>query len=364
MKEKDKKVLKRIEEEVGRIKEGKSYVYFFITSTHGIFDETFDYVYKMAYLLKEAGYNVGLIHQDGDKYEPNEWLSSKAFNDIPVYDISKGEVSVGVADLLFVPEVFTSVMGQTKNLPCKRVAIIQNMTYLTRFMPITSQFGDFGIIDYLTFDESESEWIKSMFPYMKEHIAHTYVDTPFFSNNEYKDMCVNIVSRSEDTVNQIAKQFYWKYPLYKWITFKDMRSLTQEEYAEHVKMSPITIWTDPNADNGIEILEALAGKNIVIARIPEMIPSWFKDENGSLNDAAVWVNSIQEIPEILANLIRMFITDSVPEVVTEAARKKAEEFTRTRSQEEICKVVSDILSEREKELENIVAQIKSKDGRH
>lgn len=351
------KVLKRIEDEIKKIDKKENNIYFFITSTHGIFDETIDYEYKMAYLLRKIGYNVAFIHQD-EKFEQNEWVSNKEFLDIPTYDIAKGEVNVGVSDVLFIPEVFASVMNQTVKLPCKRIALIQNIQYLTKFMPLASQFGDFGIIDFLTFSEGEAQLIKSMFPYMKSHVAHTYIDEQFYCKNQFRDMVINIVSKSADDVNQIAKQFYWKYPLYKWVTFKDMRGLSQEDYKEQLQVSKITIWVDDNADNGIEILEAMASGNIVIAKIPEIIPDWFKNSENTLNNAAVWVSSIQEIPSIVANITRSVITEKIPSELYEDMKKVVSEHTKQRSMEEIEKVINDVLAQRRQELENIITQVK------
>ena len=355
--DKNKIIKERILGEIEKIDKKESNIYFFIMSTHGIKDETIDYVYKMALLLKENGYNVSFIYQDED-FEPNDWLSVKEYNDIPLYDITKGEVNVGVADVLFIPEVFSSVMNQTTKLPCKRIAIIQNLAYLTKFMPISSQFGDFGIIDALTFDKEEERMIKTFFPYMRTHVAHTYVDDFFYSVDKIRDIVVNIVSRSEDVVNQIAKPFYWRYPIYKWVTFKDMRGLTMEEYADNLKVSNITIWVDEDSNNGLEALEALASGNIVIAKIPNLIPEWAKDENGELTNSIIWVNSIAEIPMLVSNLVRMTITDKIPQQVKDDIQKLMGKINKKKSSEEIVQVIENILSERKEELNNILKNIK------
>ena len=360
MSDKDKQVISRIEDEISKIDNKESNIYFFVTSTHGIFDETLDYIYKMALLLKESGYNVSLIHQD-EKFEDNNWLyNTEAYKELPLYDIAKGEVNVGVSDVLLIPEVFASVMNQTSKLPCKRIAIIQNITYLTKFMPLSSQIGDFGIMDCLTFDNNEAELIKSMFPYLNIHVAHTYIDDKFYETNELRDMVVNIVSKSENHVNQIAKQFYWKYPLYKWVTFKDMRGLTQEEYLVNLKEAPITIWIDDESNNGLECLEALANENIVVAKIPDVIPEWAKDDKGSLNNSAIWVNSIQEIPLIVSNLVRAVITDNIPNEIKVDADKVRKEFTKQRSMNEINSIINNVFSARKQELSNIITSIKNK----
>ena len=358
MTEKDEKVIKRIEEELEKINKKENNIYFFITSTHGIFDETLDYIYKMATLLHESNYKVSFIHQDED-FKENDWLMlDETVKDIPLYDISKGEVNVGVSDVLFIPEVFATVMNQTTKLPCKRIAVIQNVNYLTKFMPIASQFGDFGILDFMTFDENESQVIKSMFPYLKEHVVHSYIQEGFYCNKDLRDITVNVVSKSEDDVLNITKQFYWKYPLYKWVTFKDIRGLTQEDYAKCLQESNITIVVDEKSNLMLETIEAFASNNTVIAKIPDIQPSWSKDENGQLNNSAIWVNSIQDIPQILANLIRAHITDSMPKEITDSMKQVLSMFPKEKSKEEINLMMESILNERVNELNNIIEKVK------
>lgn len=356
---KDKIVIQRIEEELQRIDKKENNIYFFVTSTHGIVDETIDYVYKMALLLKENGYNVGLIQQD-ENFEGNKWLGNKEYDELKVYDISKGEVNVGVSDILFIPEVFASVMNQTTKLPCKRIAIIQSVSYLTKFMPLSSQLADFGIFDVLTFDESEAELIKQYFPYANIYIAHTFIDDFYFSKKELKDMTVNIISKNQEYVNKIAKPFYWKYPLYKWITFKDMRGLSQTELAYNLAESSITIWIDDDSNNGFDMLASLASDNIVIAKIPDVIPSWVMNEENKFNNSIIWVNSITEIPQVLSNIIRAIITNKIPNEIIEDSKNVIKQFSKNRSFEEINNVVNDILEKRRIEINNLLNNISKK----
>ena len=57
-------------------------------------------------------------------------------------DIASNEVNVS-SDVLFIPEIFSNIMVQTKNLPCKRIALMQNYDYIGT-NAYCSQWGDLG----------------------------------------------------------------------------------------------------------------------------------------------------------------------------------------------------------------------------
>lgn len=359
MDSKQNKVLERIQNEINRIDKKENNIYFFITSTHNCFDETIDYIYKVAYTLYENGFNVSFLKQEED-FDNNVWLSNhEKYSNIPVFDITSGEVNVGVSDILFIPEIFASVMNQTSKLPCKRIVIIQNINYLAKFMPISSQLGDFGIIDCLTTDNKEADLIKSFFPYLNIYKIPNYIDNIFYSNNQYKEITVNIVTSHQANVEMVAKTFYWKYPLYKWVTFKDVFSLTQNEYADELNKSSITIWLDENSDFGLQALEALASNNIVLAKLPNNCPEWALNNEGDYNNSIIWVNNYNELIDMLAKLIRGIITDTIPEEIFEDMKKVSLQITKDKTTKAALNVIESINLKRKEELNELISKVTS-----
>ena len=45
------------------------------------------------------------------------------------YDRPKAYL-VGVEDFLIIPEVYSNIMEQTKNLPCTRIGLLQSIDYM------------------------------------------------------------------------------------------------------------------------------------------------------------------------------------------------------------------------------------------
>jgi hypothetical protein len=62
----------------------------------------------------------------------------------------------------------------------------------------------------------------------------------------------------------------------------------------------------------------------------------------------------------IASVVRSWITDKVPTVLAEEAKKVYEEFTEDNTKADILAYVTDILDKRKKEMEELIIQIKNK----
>ena len=128
------KATERIKEELSKIDKKENNVYFFVLDTEGYASGSLAYIYHLAKFAKDAGYKVSMLYQTDPvvKGQPEQefvgvesWLGSE-YSSIPHHDIQKEEVDISASDILFIPDIFGQVMNQTKKLPCKRIAIMQN----------------------------------------------------------------------------------------------------------------------------------------------------------------------------------------------------------------------------------------------
>ena len=60
----------------------------------------------------------------------------------------------------------------------------------------------------------------------------------------------------EDTVNLI-KTFYLRFPQFRWFTFRDLRGLSHEEFANGLKDCFMSVWIDPTSSFGTFPLESM-----------------------------------------------------------------------------------------------------------
>lgn len=356
MNDKNAKALERIQTEIDKIDKKASYLYFFVMDTKGNPSGSVEYVYNLALFAKEAGYNVAMVYQTQDKKEEyvgiDGWLGEK-YTEIPHYNLLTDNVEIGASDILFIPEIFFNVMNQTQNLPCKRVAIMQNFDHILAQTPFSTQWGNVKILDAIVNTEENEALLKSIFPYVKTTVVHPFINKMFGETKEPKKLMVNIISRDPDDTTRIAKPFYWKYPLMKWITFRDLRGYSKQDFATKLRESPITIWIDDEASFGYSPLEALQSGNIVFAKIPNETKSWMMDKEGkNLNKSFLWFNNINDIHENLMRIIRSWIIDNIDyDKMFEDKDDVLSRFSEEKSREEFIKFVEDTLDKRKTDME-------------
>lgn len=359
MTEKDNKALTRINEEINKINNKEFNIYFFVIDSKGNPSGSLSYIYKLALILSENGYNVGMLYQDDEFIGVKDWLGEEYAN-IPHYNVNNGDVNISVSDILFIPEIFASVMNQTKKLPCKRIAILQNFNFLTEFIPLSIQWGDYGIVDCITQTKQQSDLIKSYFPYIKTSVIPPYIDDSiFYETDDLKDLYINIVSQNDQSyINRIVKPFYWKYPAYRWVSFKDLRGLSQENFANELRKGCITIWVDTDTNFGYTPIEAMKCGSIVIAKIPNDIPEWAKDENGNLLENIVWFDNVQDLHSIIANLVIAWTYDNVPKVIKETQDKVISLYNKENTINHLLYYINNVTEKRKNEMISLISTIK------
>lgn len=363
MEDKNKVAISRIDEEIAKIDKKENTVYFFVLDTKGNPSGSLEYIYKLAMILKENKYNVAMLYQlaEGEEFVGvREWLGDK-YADLTHEDIGGEDVKVSPSDILFIPEIYANVMIQTKNLPCKRIALLQNYDYILEQMPMASQWGNIGIMDCLTNTELNKQLLTEIFPYVKTHVVEPYIDDIYGETTEPKKLIINIISKNQEDINKIIKPFYWKYPAYKFISFRDLRGYPKEKYSEMLREAAITIYVDDNTSFGYGALEAMKSGSIVIAKTPNMAQRWMEnDEKTNLRDCCVWFDNFHELHRIIASVIRSWMADSVPSEIKENAKKSLEMYSYESTEKNVLEYIVNILENRKKEMESIKVVIKEK----
>ena len=367
MNKKEEKALKRVQAEIKKIEKKENNVFFFVLDTKGNPSGSLEYIYKLAMIAKNDGYKVGMLYQSADKNDKfvgvKDWLGEDYAN-IPHYDIATDDVEITPSDILFIPEIFANVMNQTKKLPCKRIAILQNYDYLVEQMPFAAQWGDFGILDAITNTEHNAELLKDIFPYVKTKVITPYIDKMFGTTIQPKKMIVNIVASNQEDINRIIKPFYWKYPSFKWVSFRDLRGFSKEQFAESLRDAAITIWVDDKTSFGYSALEAMKSGSIVIAKIPEEPLKWMNEDSedkvGKLRNCCIWFDDFHEVQRAIASVVRSWITDKVPSTLFDEAKKVNELYPFETTQKEFSEYLNGVVENRKKEMEQLVNVVESK----
>ena len=358
----DLTVIERIQSEIEKIDKRESNVYFFVIDTKGNPSGSLSYIYNLAMLLKKENFNVGMLYQEEEEFVGvGEWLGEE-YAQLPHYDISDGDVAVSASDILFIPEIFSNIMMQTKKLPCKRIAIMQNYDFVLEQMPLSAQWGDLGIMEAICNTDVNAEHIKDIFPYVKTTTITPFIENMFGETSEPKQMIINIVCKEQRDINRIIKPFYWKYPMYKWVSFRDLRGFPKEHYSKLLREGAITVWVDDDTNFGYSALEAMKSGSIVIAKMPNEIQSWMNGENEStLSNCCVWFESFHDIHKILASVVRAWITDNIPYEISEAVKSTITPYTQENTRKQIVDYVEGVLENRKNEMTSLITYINTKE---
>lgn len=361
MSEKDLKIIENIEKEISKIDKKENRIFFFVIDTKGVPSGSLEYIYNLALILKEEGYDVSMLHTEEEFVGVGAWLDEKYVN-LPHYNVNKGEVGTSPSDILFIPEIYAQVMNQTKTLPCKRVAILQNYDYLVEQMPFVAQWGDFGIMEGITNSDFQAAQLNEVFPYVKLNKVTPFISKTFGNTNEPKKMVVNIIAKDQSDIKKIVKPFYWKYPMFKWVSFKELRNLSKEDFAKGLREAAITIIVDEDASFGYSALESIKSGSITMCKVPRTELDWTQSDKDSLPNCCIWFDNYSTLHKQLANVVRSWITDKIPNVLEEEGKKVLENYSYEKTKGELLTYVNNVLEKRKKEMEELIVQVKAKDN--
>ena len=358
MSDKNLKVIENINKEISRIDKKENKLYFFVIDTKGVPSGSLEYIYNLALIAKGEGYDVAMLHTEEEFEGVESWLG-KEYAELPHFNVNNGEVGTSPSDVLFIPEIYSQVMNQTKKLPCKRVAILQNYDFLVEQMPYAAQWGDFGIMEGITNSDYQAAELNEVFPYVKLTKVTPYLSKIFGNTIEPKKMVINVIAKDQSDIKKVVKPFYWKYPHLRWISFKDLRNMPKNEFAQALREGAITIVVDEDASFMYSALEAMKSGSITMVKVPKTEVEWAAGDE--LPNCCVWFDNYDTLHKQIASVVRSWITDKVPPVLAEEAKKITSEYTEERTKKEFIEYLTSVLDRRKKEMEELLIQVKKQE---
>ena len=339
-KELAEKALENINAALKSIEEKTFKFMFFVMDTKNIPNGSLAYIYHTAKKLSDLGYNVCMLHGEKEFIGVERWMGEE-YAKLKHYNIETDGVKISPADFLIIPELYSNVMYQTMKLPCKRIVLLQNRDMMTEIIQPGSSWMDYGIADCITTSEKLANYVKNVFPVVRTSIVRPFVDTEKFKSAPAKKAFVNLVTRSKSETSRIVKEFFWRQPALKWISFRDIKNLSRDEFAEVLYDSFATVWCDDNTDFGVSALEAMAACNIIVGKVPEDEPEWMLDEEGKLKDNGAWFIKTEDASSALGNVIEAFLTDTVPPTIFDNMKETVEKYTDEHFTEDVRSVYLD-----------------------
>lgn len=346
-----KRTIRDLELSIKQLANKKNKLLFFVADSKGTPIGSLSYIYGLAYRLKQLGYNVQMLYAEKEFVGVSGWLGEK-YASLPHYNATTDILDVSPSDILFIPELYSSVMTQTKQLHCKKVAILENFNYMTELIPFGATWESMGVRDCITTSKELEKRVLEVFPNINTFVIRPVIDPVFFTKNtEPKQLIVNIVTKDEKQINSIVKPFKWRHPEYGFVTFRYINGKPRKEFAKFISEGEITVWVDTETDFGYSALEAMACGNIVIGKMPENLPEWMIDSEGKLKDNGVLFYNMRELPDVLANVINALLHEEIPQEINECVKTTLANYTQDAQDIDIKEAIEKgIIAERSKEL--------------
>lgn len=351
MKEKNKQqktneVISRINESIANLKNKNFSIYFFVIDTKGTPNGSIQYIYEMGKELIDLGYKVTMLHQEKEYNGVSEWLGEE-YDSIPHASIECENIKVSTSDFLIIPEIFSNVMNQTKDLPLKRIILCQNINYITEFIPLGVSWTNYNISDIITTSQTQANELKTLFPSININVINPAIPDYFRNDDVPKKLMVSVITREQTLINKIIKQFHWKYPNLRWVTFTDLRNMPRKLFSDTLRESAFTIWVDDETYFGYAPIEAIKSGSIVIGKIPDIIPEWmFNEDNSGLSNAGVWFNDLRDVQKITSNAINSFLDDDIPEELYDSMKTFENKYTMEQRRNQIIETFDKFIEDR------------------
>ena len=151
---------------------------------------------------------------------------------------------------------------------------------------------------------------------------------------------VAVHTRDHRDTAKLIKEFYLKNPQFKWVTFRDMRNVSREEFANILSESCVSVWVDRISGFGTFPLESMLSNSPVIGVLPVLKADWITQENG------LWVMEESKIVDILGNYIKNWLEGNIPDKLYEEMKKTVSVFSEDKERDAVISYFENLFNER------------------
>ena len=302
--------IEKIEKSLENLNSKAARIYFLVQDTKGNPKAGVRHIYDIALTLKNNGYNPTIIHETKDYKGVGEWLGEE-YTKLPHQTIEGENLAISPEDFIVIPELYGPVMEQLKNFPCGKIVLCQAYDYMLETLAPGVSWPQYGFFKCITTSEEQKNYIKDVMKSVSIDIIPPYIPSDFSKKDKPSKPIISIHTREQRDTAKIIKAFYLKYPQYRWLTFRDMRGIKQDDFAKFLKESFVSVWVDYESAFGTFPIESMISGTPVIGKAPALKPEWMSDDNG------IWTYQFNEIVDIIANFTQNWLEDNISEKLYE-----------------------------------------------
>lgn len=333
---------------IERIENKENKIFFFVQDTRGNAKASLVYLYDMAYTLHKDGYTVVMLHEKPDYTKIGEWSDLK-YDELTHQSIEGTNLEVTPEDIMVVPEIFGFIMEQIKNLPCGKIVITQAYDHVLETLTPGTSWPQLGFFKCITTSETQKNQVEKLMKRVTVDVISPIISDKFEKQKYPAKPIIAVHTRDQRDGINLIKQFYLKYPQYRFFTFRDLRGASMDEFANAIQDAFLGVWVDPTSGFGTFPLECMKVGIPVLGLKPNLKPEWLEDKNG------IWVDNQIMMVDIIADLIQTWLEDNLLKELYVEASNTAEKYTnKEKFESEVLEIFSDFSNKRK---EAFVAQL-------
>lgn len=313
-------LLLKVENSIQKLKEKSCKIFFLVQDTKGNAKASIRQTYEICKSLNDNGFNSIIIYESNDYVGVKDWMGEDYAN-LPHESIENQNLKISPEDFIVIPEVFGHVLEQIANMSCGKIISCQAYDNMMETLQPGMSWSDYGFLKCITTSEEQKTQIESVMKNVTFDIIEPYISPIFSEKKKPSKPIVSIHTREQRDTMKIIKTFYLKYPQYRWVTFRDMRGLNQEEFSEYLQDSFVSVWVDDVSGFGTYPIESMMCGTPVIGKIPNLKPGWMTDNNG------IWVDSFNSIVDVLAEFLQNWLEDNINEDLYEIIVNDSRKFS-------------------------------------
>lgn len=344
----DQETIKKVELSIEKLRDKTSRIYLMVQDTKGNAKASIRYTYQMALTLKNNGFNPIILHESNDYSGVGSWMGDE-YMEITHQSIEGQNLQITPEDFVIIPELYGHVMDQIKDLPCGKIVLCQAYDYMLETVQPGMNWSNYGFLKCITTNETQKEFISGIMKNTSLDVITPLIPEIFTKKSIPAKPIISIHTRDQRDTMKIIKSFYLKYPQFRWITFRDMRGLNQEEFVTNLQESFVSVWVDDISGLGTYPLESMACGTPVIGKVPNMKPEWMLDTNG------VWTYEVNNMVDIIAEYTQNWLEDNISESLYESGYETSSKYQQTEEFE--TNIVSLFTSYLKSRMESFQSQI-------
>ena len=334
------KILK-LEKSIENLKSKQSRIYLFVQDTKGNPKAAIRYIYDMGMALKKGGYNPIILHEKPDYAGVSEWLGEE-YMTLPHNPIEGKNLEISPEDFIIIPEIFGFIMEQVKDLPCAKIVLCQAYDHMMETLQPGFGWGNYGFYKCITTSEFQKDYISTVMRNISIDILPPVISDKFGKSKFPQKPIVAVHSRDQRKTLSFIKTFYLRFPQYRWITFRDLRGLSEDDFSTFLKDCFLSVWIDETSGYGTFPLESMKCGVPVIGKVPSLFPHWMNEDNG------LWLGEETKLCDFTADFIQNWLEDNIkPELYDKMDETVSTLISKEEFETNINNLFSDYITSRE-----------------